>query len=233
MAHRNSGMSLRAQSCRRSVHWTGNFVPQQAIKWYPCISLDHKLTRSKGSVDVSGERRVLAMSTPSELRGTAPTQSRFPPYLPEMNGDYEAKMQFTRYANWLIPGALMVGRYPFVEPSRCNNREEGEAMLEYLITAGITTFYSLQGELPSQEEMPMKGVNGFQPYKATATLIAAALSDPPSLDETNGLRTPYLDKYLPPRKKQVEKPRRRIELSFAHTPITDLGVPTEEQYVVW
>lgn len=32
---------------------------------------------------------------------------------------YQDKVKFTPYANWLIPGHLMVGRYPYVEPSRC------------------------------------------------------------------------------------------------------------------
>jgi len=156
----------------------------------------------------------------------------FPPYLPNMDQDYEIKMKFQEYANWLIPGSLMAGRYPFVEPSRCRDRNEGEKMLEALITAGVTSFISLQGEIPPQVEMPMKGVGGFLPYKAAATLIASALSDPPSIDEMNGLRTPYLDKYLPPRKKDVGSARRRrVELDFVHSPITDLGLPGEEQCV--
>jgi hypothetical protein len=37
-------------------------------------------------------------------------------------GNYESAVTFTSYANWLIPGSLMVGRYPFVEPSRCCSR---------------------------------------------------------------------------------------------------------------
>ena len=32
---------------------------------------------------------------------------------------YEQKMAFTPYANWIIPGHLMLGRYPYIEPSRC------------------------------------------------------------------------------------------------------------------
>ena len=32
---------------------------------------------------------------------------------------YEQKMTFTPYANWIIPGHLMLGRYPYIEPSRC------------------------------------------------------------------------------------------------------------------
>lgn len=32
---------------------------------------------------------------------------------------YQDKVKFMPYANWLIPGHLMVGRYPYIEPSRC------------------------------------------------------------------------------------------------------------------
>ena len=28
---------------------------------------------------------------------------------------------FESYANWLIPGRLLVGRYPYIEPSRCRS----------------------------------------------------------------------------------------------------------------
>jgi alanine transaminase len=38
----------------------------------------------------------------------------------------------------------MLGRYPFVEPSRCRSRTEGEAMIRQLIAAGTTTFVCLQ-----------------------------------------------------------------------------------------
>ena len=26
---------------------------------------------------------------------------------------------FSTFANWIIPGHVMLGRYPYVEPSRC------------------------------------------------------------------------------------------------------------------
>ena len=41
------------------------------------------------------------------------------PTLPKCAESYQDKVTFTPYANWLIPGHLMVGRYPYVEPSRC------------------------------------------------------------------------------------------------------------------
>lgn len=38
----------------------------------------------------------------------------------------------------------MIGRYPFVEPSRCLSREQGEQQLEEILLAGISTFVCLQ-----------------------------------------------------------------------------------------
>jgi len=136
---------------------------------------------------------------------------------------------FSEYSNWVIPGTLMLGRYPHIEPSRCTSRKQGEEQLERLVSNGIRTFYCLQGELPPQDEMPLKGVNGFEAYKAPATLIASALSDPPTFEEMNGLRTPYLDKFLPPKKRAYKVSRRIIDLEFLHSPITDLSVPSMAQ----
>jgi hypothetical protein len=38
----------------------------------------------------------------------------------------------------------MLGRYPYVEPSRCRSYDVGEAQLTALLEAGITTFVCLQ-----------------------------------------------------------------------------------------
>lgn len=65
------------------------------------------------------------------------------PVRPHADG-YESACAFTDFANWLIPGRVMLGRYPFVEPSRCRSREVGEEQLRQLIAAGVTTFISLQ-----------------------------------------------------------------------------------------
>ena len=32
---------------------------------------------------------------------------------------FEEAHRFSSYANWIIPGHVMLGRYPYVEPSRC------------------------------------------------------------------------------------------------------------------
>ena len=87
--------------------------------------------------------------------------------------EFTQRHAFTASANWIVPGYVMLGRYPFVEPSRLQEREEGESTLERILGAGVTTFVALQEEVPSQEEMPARGVDGFMPYKPTADLIAA------------------------------------------------------------
>lgn len=90
--------------------------------------------------------------------------------------DFAARHAFTPYANWVVPGYIMLSRYPFVEPSRCTSRKQGEQQLQQILSANITTFVSLQQELPPQQELPIGGKDGFYPYKATADLIAAGTS---------------------------------------------------------
>lgn len=65
-------------------------------------------------------------------------------------GTYKDSHAFSSFANWLIPGRLLMGRYPYVEPSRCRTHQQGEQQLEQIITAGITTFISLQVDCGSK-----------------------------------------------------------------------------------
>ena len=81
-------------------------------------------------------------TTHSHARHNSQTLPPTPP--PPRAGQYEEATAFTDFANWLIPGRVMLGRYPFVEPSRCRSRTEGEAMIRQLIAAGTTTFVCLQ-----------------------------------------------------------------------------------------
>jgi hypothetical protein len=41
----------------------------------------------------------------------------------------------------------MLGRYPYVEPSRCYTRDQGDQQLDEILRAGVTTFVSLQVRL--------------------------------------------------------------------------------------
>jgi hypothetical protein len=126
----------------------------------------------------------------------------------------------------------MLGRYPYVEPNRCTTRNKGDDQIEAIMRQGISTFVCLQAELPPQEEMRLAGVDGFLSYKAAAQLCGAALSDPPTFEEVNGLRNRDLDKFLPPRKRANDyDTRRRVEPQFLHSPIVDLGLPSEQQLI--
>lgn len=33
--------------------------------------------------------------------------------------EYDAAHSLSPFANWIIPGKVLLGRYPYVEPSRC------------------------------------------------------------------------------------------------------------------
>ena len=133
----------------------------------------------------------------------------------------------------------MLGRYPFIEPSRCKTRDEGEAQLAVILDAGVTAFVCLQAELPPQADLPVGGQGGFLPYRPTVTLMASARSGPPSLEVLDGLRNPYLDQFLPGRRKPdrhagdaahvaAAAERARVTVDFGHCPIPDLGVPNLE-----
>uniref|UniRef100_A0A383V636 Tyrosine specific protein phosphatases domain-containing protein n=1 Tax=Tetradesmus obliquus TaxID=3088 RepID=A0A383V636_TETOB len=168
----------------------------------------------------------------AQAQGSVLASEAFAPLLP-LDDSYESAHSFSDFANWLVPGSLLVGRYPYVEPSRCKSYQEGEAKLEQILKAGITTFMSLQAEVPAQAELALRGVNGFMPYKSAAELIKHSMAGPPPSDIMNGLRTPELDRYLPPRHKPANEAyiayAARETLEFAHSPIEDLSVPGERQ----
>lgn len=168
----------------------------------------------------------------------AQAQSGTLPELLPLDATYEARHEFAirpELCNWLIPGRLLLGRYPYCEPSRCKSRDEGEVQLKELVQdAGVTAFICLQDELPPQDDMTIGGKGGFLPYKATAQLMAAGISGPPPLQSLHELRTPDLDKFLPPKRQRRQADEdgatgQRREVEFLYNPIVDLGLPTEEQ----
>lgn len=60
---------------------------------------------------------------------------------------YEETHAFSRFSNWVLPGQVMVGRYPYIEPGsqrRCDNHETGMDQLEQIMDAQIQTFVCLQ-----------------------------------------------------------------------------------------
>ena len=108
--------------------------------------------------------------------------------------------RFAWFANWLRApgcagaeggGSVMVGRYPFVEPSSKGPfadagpraPEVGRENLRALLGADIDTFVCLQDELPPQGEMPAGGIGGFLRYdEEVAALAKEAGGDPSGLE---------------------------------------------------
>jgi len=108
------------------------------------------------------------------------------------------------YANW-ISDNIMLGRYPYVEPSRLRSEDAGQARLAELLRAGIDVFVSLVGELPPQEHSSWSrgSIDGFGGY---ANPVKAMVSGKDS---------------------RFELPKR--EVKFLYFPITDLSTPSYQQ----
>lgn len=92
--------------------------------------------------------------------------------LPLEDRNFLEKHRFSSTANWLVPGALLVGRYPFMQKGV--EAAAGEADLKKIVEAGVTIFVSLQGELPPQLEMPDEGLLDYIPYAAKANNLAGS-----------------------------------------------------------
>jgi hypothetical protein len=108
----------------------------QIVRNYPELApLD-----GEGAAEAPPDAAIWCMGL--DLPGPCASQQPTPP-APHAGG-YEAAHAFATYANWIVPGRIMLGRYPYVEPSRCSSRELGEEQLTAIIQAGVTTFVSLQ-----------------------------------------------------------------------------------------
>lgn len=144
---------------------------------------------------------------PASLAACPPTMHLPPPFaalplplppltlawfaLPPLQADgYERACAFTDFGNWLIPGRVMLGRYPFVEPSRCRSRDMGEEQLRQLLAAGITTFVCLQVSRSCQQASGLPQAAGIylllllfagkQGGRGKGGFSALALGPPPS-----------------------------------------------------
>ncbi|GAX75231.1 hypothetical protein CEUSTIGMA_g2676.t1 [Chlamydomonas eustigma] len=161
---------------------------------------------------------------------------------------------FSNFSNWIVPGHVMLGRYPYVEPAHCHSKLEGEQQMAMLISAGITTFVSLQEELPPQHALRSSGANGFLPYKATAELLwhnnVAGHHSRQQVTSISSAGTGHLDIIGDNREEElgivIERPttihhqplpniieREMSEesqrgLRFIHAPIVDLGILSTE-----
>lgn len=123
-SQRSTGLVARAASVEAAV--LSPLLPLDGV--LPCRS--HLL-----GVLMPRAEAVLCIVT------NAPTWT--PTTLPAADA-YEGAHAFAPYANWIVPGSVMLGRYPYVEPSRCRSYDVGEAQLTALLEAGITTFVCLQ-----------------------------------------------------------------------------------------
>ena len=73
--------------------------------------------------------------------------------LPELNDadSFTAMHDFSKTANWLIPGRVMCGHYPGACPSRQISDEKVSENLALLRDNGVCTFVCLQDEVPPQD----------------------------------------------------------------------------------
>jgi len=81
--------------------------------------------------------------------------------LPPLNDDtaFTTTHDFSRTANWLIPGRVMCGHYPGACPSRQISDEQVAENLAKIETAGISMFVCLQDEIPPQDGIwPCDGI---------------------------------------------------------------------------
>lgn len=85
---------------------------------------------------------------------------------------------FSDHAVWLVPGAVLCGRYPGSCPSRPVDADVQRSRLENILEQGITTFVCLQAEIPPQGALtawPDEGISG----------------------QSGNAKEPQLDKFLP------------------------------------
>ena len=96
------------------------------------------------------------------------------PALPRLDAPAALKEShsFSDQQNWLVPGAVLLGRYP----GSGRGQWAEKAVRAMRGGAGVTTFVCLQSELPPQDgggEMP----SGFEPYAAHARACAGPPPD--------------------------------------------------------
>uniref|UniRef100_A0A7S2BYD3 Tyrosine specific protein phosphatases domain-containing protein n=1 Tax=Florenciella parvula TaxID=236787 RepID=A0A7S2BYD3_9STRA len=86
-----------------------------------------------------------------------------------VTSELEPEATWSNYANWIIPGKLMVGRYPGVAPDQRNLTLAQERAHELVAHAKITAWVSLQEETPAQRlaiapELKWHTTNGSNSY---------------------------------------------------------------------
>jgi len=221
--------------CRIHSHRSvGGLCPAASVqlaRFSRCAALGHAM-KQQHMPTASGLGLGSSGHVVRHIRGvhaSAASTTSSPPALVPLNDDYERCATFGDFANWLLPGSVMVGRYPYCEKSRCTSKAKGELQLTKIIETGISTFVCLQAEIPAQSQLSLAGKDGFLPYRSTAELIKSSQSPPPGMETMMGLRNPTLNKFLPDKKRappsyQSQAPS--YTLDFMHFPIVDLSVPS-------
>jgi len=67
-------------------------------------------------------------------------------------------LKFSRAANWVAPGHVLVGRYPLTDPDVAEGRT---AIRKLVVDACVSTFVCFQSEVPPQDELgkwPREGI---------------------------------------------------------------------------
>ena len=118
------------------------------------------------------------------------------------------------FCNWLVPGKVMLGRYPHGTPVGSKtgrpSPEESRAHLRRVLGAGVTTFVMLQEEVPAQDDAGAWPANDLVP-----------LADAERAEKyPEGFSRYYCDAVSVARELGVPK-----EPVFLHLPIADFGVP--------
>jgi hypothetical protein len=74
------------------------------------------------TLHVVGSSHAARLATVRVQRAVCTGSAKYP----GEDGDFSA-LRFTRFANWLVPGSVMLGRYPYVEPGpRCRTTAQGD-----------------------------------------------------------------------------------------------------------
>ena len=113
----------------------------------------------------------LVAKATSSLRGAPPPER---PLVPLSDA---ALLRSTHYvsgsANWLLPGRVLVGRYPGTLPG-----ETTEAAIGAIASAGVDTFVCLQAEVPAHGGAAYPA--GLEPYADLARAALAPLGREPA-----------------------------------------------------
>ncbi|KAJ1626719.1 hypothetical protein T492DRAFT_1030699 [Pavlovales sp. CCMP2436] len=130
------------------------------------------------------------------------------------------------WSNWLVPGSLMIGRYPHLDPIAVAPRAgshafqggptelEVEAHLDKVWAAGVSTFVCLQDELPPQQD--------GDAWPADERIYLAS--------EAGRARFPGpFVRYAAAAARAAEKAGGGKPFFFEHLPIVDLSLPTDEE----